>query len=268
MFQRRNKRSLKRALDQASDSELRDLQEELNWRQERVAQLEFELSDTHANLARFNQKLDDRLGALQKRLEELEFDVEQARLRAARRAQWGERADSPEMHVDVLEQYRRTWTPKDKPPPPPPEEPEVSEQTKAELKSLFRALAKRFHPDLVTDPDEKRWRVKVMAQVNEAYKSMDVAELQRLSATPGRSEAPTVKTREVQLAELQTEIRRLDNVIRGLERTLQDLIISHTVQLMLEVTIAERSGRDLIGEMAADLRRKIADLEAEFARLS
>jgi predicted nuclease with TOPRIM domain len=85
MFQRRNQHSLKRALDQASDGELRDLQEELNWRQERVAQLEFELSDTNANLGRFNQKLEDRLGALQTRLEELELEVEQARLRAARR---------------------------------------------------------------------------------------------------------------------------------------------------------------------------------------
>jgi chromosome segregation ATPase len=268
MFQRRNQRSLKRALDKASDTELRDLQEELNWRQERVAQLEFELSDTHANLARFNQKLDDRLGGLQKRLEEIEFEVEQARLRAARRAQWGERADSPDMHVDVLEQYRRTWTPKDKPPPPAPEEPEVSEQTRAELKSLFRALAKRFHPDLVTDPEEKRWRVKIMAQVNEAYAAMNVAELQRLSAKPDRAGTPVEKTREQVLADLRSEIRRLDNVIRDLERTLQDLINSHTVQLMLEVTIAERSGRDLLGEMATDLRQKISDLEAEYARLS
>jgi len=268
MFQRRNQRSLKQALDKASDSELRDLKEELNWRQERVAQLEFELSDTNANLARFNEKLENRLGSLQKRLEEMEFEVEQARLRAARRAQWGERADSPDMHVDVLEQYRRTWTPKEKPPQPPPEEPEVNEQTKAELKSLFRALAKRFHPDLVTDPQEKRWRVKIMAQVNEAYAALDVAELKRLSARPDRAEAPVEKTREQVLADLRSEIRRLDAVIRGLERALQDLINSHTVQLMLEVTIAERSGRDLLGEMASELRLKIADLEAEYARLS
>jgi predicted nucleic acid-binding Zn-ribbon protein len=268
MFQRRNQRSLKRALDKASDSELRDLQEELNWRQERVAQLEFELSDTNANLARFNQKLDDRLGSLQQRLEEIEFEVEQARLRAARRAQWGDRADSPDMPVDVLEQYRRTWTPKDKPPPPPPDEPEVSEQTKAELKSLFRALAKRFHPDLVTDPEEKRWRVKIMAQVNEAYAAMNLAELRKLSARPDRAEAQVEKTREQILADLRSEIRRLDTVIRDLERTLQDLINSHTVQLMLEVTIAERGGRDLLGEMAVDLRQRIADLEAEYARLS
>jgi multidrug efflux pump subunit AcrA (membrane-fusion protein) len=268
MFQRRNQRSLKRALDQASDGELRDLQEELNWRQERVAQLEFELSDTNANLGRFSQKLEDRLGALQTRLEELELEVEQARLRAARKAQWGDRADSPDLHVDVLEQYRRTWTPKEKPPPPPPEEPGVSEQTRAELKTLFRTLAKRFHPDLVTDPEEKRWRVKIMAQVNEAYAALDVAELRRLSTKPDRAEAPAEKTREQILTDLRNEIRRLDGVIRNLERGLADLINSHTVQLMLEVTIAERSGRDLLGEMAVDLRQKIADLEAEYARLT
>jgi hypothetical protein len=268
MFQRRNQHSLKRALDQASDGELRDLQEELNWRQDRVAQLEFELSDTNANLGRFNQKLEDRLGALQTRLEELELEVEQARLRAARRAQWGDRADSPDLHVDVLEQYRRTWTPKEKPPPPPTEEPGVSEQTKAELKSLFRALAKRFHPDLVTDPEEKRWRVKIMAQVNEAYAALDVTELRRLSTKPDRAGAPVEKTREQILTDLRNEIRRLDGVIRSLERSLADLINSHTVQLMLEVTIAERSGRNLLDEMAVDLRQKIADLEAEYARLT
>jgi len=268
MFQRKNQRSLKRALDNASDGELRDLQDELNWRQERVAQLEFELSDTNANLGRFNHRLDDRLGELQKRAEELELEVEQARLRAARRAQWGERADSPDMHVDVLEQYRRTWTPREKPPPPPPQEPEVSEHTRAELKTLFRALAKRFHPDLVTDPEQKRWRVKIMAQVNEAYAARDIAELRRLGSQPDRPEAPVEKTREQVLSDLRNEIRRLDDVIRSLERTLQDLINSHTVQLMLEVTIAERSGRDLLEEMAADLRRRIADLEAEYARLA
>jgi predicted nucleic acid-binding Zn-ribbon protein len=267
MFQRRSRRSLKQAIDQAGDSELRELQLDLQERQERVAQLEFEISDTHAELGRFEHDYRAQVGNLEQRVADLEADLEQARARIARRAQWGERADSPDMHVDVLEQFRRTWTPRQKPPEVPLEQP-ISEEMKAEMKTLFRMLAKRFHPDLVTDPEAKRWRQKVMAQVNEAYAAQDVQALKELSAKPDRHEAPVEKDRHQVLSEMRSEIRRLDTVIINLERTLQDLTLSHTVQLMLEVTIVARQGRDLLGEMASGLRNKISDLEVEIAGLS
>lgn len=267
MFQRRSRRSLKQAIDQAGDSELRELQLDLQERQERVAQLEFEISDTNAELGRFERDYAARVGVLEQQVQALEADLEQARFKAARRAQWGDKADSPDMHVDVLEQFRRAWTPKDKPPEPPPEEP-ITEEIKAELKTMFRALAKRFHPDLVTDPEAKRWRQKVMAQVNEAYAAQDVKALQALAEKQERPEAPVQKSREQILADMRAEVRRLDSVILHLQRSLDDLINSNTVKLMLEVTIAARQGRDLLEEMAKDLRSRIANLEAEIASLS
>ena len=267
MFQRRRNRSLKQAIDKAGDSELRELELDLRERQERVAQLEFELSDTKAELGRFEHEFQSRVGVLEQQILDLEADLEQARLQAARRAQWGDRADSDDMHVDVLEQFRKTWTKRDKPPEPPPEEP-VSEEMKAEMKTLFRALAKRFHPDLVTDPQAKRWRQKVMAEVNEAYADQDLKALKALEGKQDRPEAPVEKSREQILADMRAEVRRLDGVIRNLEWTLKDLINSHTVQLMLEVTIATRQGRDLLGEMAAKLKTQIADMQAELASLT
>jgi uncharacterized small protein (DUF1192 family) len=267
MFQRRKSRSLKQVIDKAGDSEVRELQLDINERQERIAQLEFEISDTKAELGRFEQEYAGRVGVLERKVQDLEADLEQARFQAARKAQWGDRADSPDMHVDVIEQFRRTWTPREKPPEPPPEQP-ITEEMKAELKTLFRSLAKRFHPDLVTDPTEKRWRQKIMAQVNEAYAAQDVRALKVLAEKPDRPEAPVQKSREQILTDMRAEVRRLDGVIRNLELTLQELINSHTVQLMLEVTIAARQGRDLLAEMASTLRMKIADLEAEIARLS
>lgn len=267
MFQRKSRRSLKQAIDQAGDSELRELQLDVQERQERIAQLEFEISDTNAELGRFEHEFDARVGVLEQQVVELEADLEQARFQAARRAQWGDRADSPDMHVDVLEQFRRAWTPREKAPEPPPEEP-VSEDVKAELKALFRALAKRFHPDLVTDPEAKRWRQKIMAKVNEAYAAQDLQGLNTLASKQDRPETPVQKSREQQMADLRAEVRRLDGVIRTLQRNLNDLINSHTVKLMLEVTIATRQGRDLLEEMAIDLRNKIARLQAELASLS
>ena len=267
MFQRKSRRSLKQAIDHAGDAELRELQLDLQERQERVAQLEFEISDTHAELGRFEHDYSARVGVLEKQVADLEADLEQARFRAARKAQWGDRADSPDMHVDVLEQFRRTWTKKDRPAVPQPEQP-ISDEMKAELKTLFRALAKRFHPDLVTDLEAKRWRQKIMAQVNEAYAAQDVRALKELSAKPDRHEPPVEKDRDQMLVELRSEVRRLDRVILNLERMLQELTLSHTVQLMLEVTIASRQGRDLLAEMASGLRKKIIDLESEIASLS
>lgn len=266
MFQRRS-RSLKQAIDQAGDTELRELQLDLQDRQERIAQLEFEISDTNAELGRFEHEFEARVGVLERQVSDLEADLEQARFQAARRAQWGARADSPDMHVDVLEQFRRTWTPKKKPPEPPPEQ-VITDEVKAELKTLFRALAKRFHPDLVTDPEAKRWRQKIMAQVNEAYAAQDVRALKALAEKQDRAETPVEKSREQILGDMRAEIRRLDGVIRNLERTLKDLINSHTVKLMLEVTIAARQGRDLLEEMAIDLRKRIAHIQAEIASLS
>lgn len=266
MFQKRNRRSLKQALDRAGDSDLRSLKAVVAERQERIAQLQFELSDTQADLERFERVYETQVGSLQTRLNSLEAEVEQARLRAAHRAQWRDRADSPDFNVDVVEQFRRTWTPREKPSEPKPPAP-VSDEMKAELKQLFRALAKRFHPDLVTNPDEKRRRARVMAQVNDAYAAQNLSVMKKLAQKPDRPEEPATKTREQMIMGLKAEIVRLDRVILALDRQLRDLINSHTVRLMLEASIAERSGRNLLAEMAAGLRMEITMLEAELEAL-
>jgi len=266
MFQKRNRGSLKQALERAGDSDLRSLEADVASRHERVAQLQFELSDTQADLARFEREYEIQVGSLQQRLTSLEGDVDQARLRAAHRAQWGERADSPDFNVDVVEQFRRTWAPREEPSEPPPPAP-VSDEMKAELKQLFRTLAKRFHPDLVTDRDEKCRREKVMTQVNDAYSAQNLSAMKKLAQKPERPEEPATKTREQIMVHLKAEIVRLDRVISALERQLQELINSNTVRLMLEVSIAERNGGDLLAEMAADLRIEIARLEVELETL-
>ena len=267
MFQKRNRGSLKQALERAGDSDLRSLELDVAERQERVAQLQFELSDMQADLERFEREYEIQVGSLQQRLASLEAEVDQARLRAAHRAQWGERADSPDFNVDVVEQFRRTWAPRDEPSEPQPPAP-VSDEMKAELKQLFRTLAKRFHPDLVTDHEEKRQREKVMTQVNNAYAAQNLSAMKKLAQKPERPETPATKTREQIIVDLKAESVRLDRVISVFERQLQELINSNTVRLMLEVSIAERNGRDLLAEMAADLRIEIARLEVELETLA
>ena len=54
-------------------------------------------------------------------------------------------------------------------------------------RTLYRALAKRFHPDLASDPSEKPWREQMMTKVNDAYRAQDLAALRQLAnARPSR----------------------------------------------------------------------------------
>jgi hypothetical protein len=139
----------------------------------------------------------------------------------------------------------------------------------AEIKGLYRALAKRFHPDLATDPAEKEWRAGMMAKVNGAYEDRDFKALQALADEPDRPPPPPApKTREQIVAELRAEIARLDGVMTDLERKLDQLAESPTVQLKLDASLARQSGRDLLGDMEADLRTEIAKAEEELAAIS
>lgn len=265
MFKRRKRTPLKQAIQASSDAEPRALQAEIARRKEHIAQLELELFDTRAEIARFEHELESRLGLLRRRLDDLHRELDTARRRAERRAQWGERADSDRI-PDVLEQFRKTW--EHKAPPPSRPSPERSgEIDEAEFKHLYRELAKRFHPDLVTDRAEKRWREEIMSKVNEAYTARDLSALQELATQPDRPPEPVAKSREQLIAELRADIHHLDGVIAGLEHTLSRLANSDIVSLQLETTMARRAGRDLLSEMAADLQVEIAEVEAELARL-
>jgi hypothetical protein len=266
MFQKRRRRVLKQALEEAGDRELRELRDRIASRQERIAQLELELFDTRADLARFEHEMEGRLGVLKIHIAKLEHRVEAAKRSAARRAQWGDRADSPDVPEDVVEQFRRRWKQSNRPKPEPPKKP-LDEASKEEFKSMFRSLAKRFHPDLARNPEEKQWREERMAEVNMAYAELDMSALKTMAEVPDWSPEVTQKSREQEITELHIEIQRLDDVITNLERTLRELINSDTVKLMLDVSIARNEGRDLLGHIESELLAKIASLEKELAMI-
>jgi curved DNA-binding protein CbpA len=137
----------------------------------------------------------------------------------------------------------------------------------AELKSLYRALAKRFHPDLTSDPAEKEWRQQMMAKVNAAYAAHDLNALRALAAEPDHPPEARPKTRASLLAETQAEIERLDAVIARLEEQLDELAKSPAVQLKLEASLARFSGQNFLGQIAAELEAQIGSAEAELASL-
>lgn len=265
-FRGRRSGGLRRALERARDPELGGLEDALSERRGRVAELELELFELRSELAEFEAQLNRRLGPLEARRNQLREQLRAARMQAARRAQWGDRADSDDIPEDVIEQFRKTWrrsgtVPRTRKPT------KISAQEEQEIKRIYRALAKRFHPDLTTDPQEKARREEIMAQVNQAYSDKNLAKLRTLQSKPDAHARADQQTREKKLADMRAEVRRLDGVILNLETTLRNLTNSRLVQLKLEASFARSQGKDLMRDMEDDIRREIAELQVELASI-
>ncbi len=261
MFGRRNRSTLSSTIREARDPELRALRQQISERQETVAELELELFDLRVSLGKFESQLEQRIRPLERELADLQAQLRKSRHEAERRAQWG---IGLEEAPDVIRQFEQAWTPgaSKAEPRAPAKRPEPSA-----LKSLYRELAKRFHPDLTTDPEEKAWREEVMAAVNEAYQSQNLQALHELQQQPDRPPSRVGQTRDELLAELSAEVLRLDRLIAKLRRHLDELSGSGLAQLQLDVSIARQSGQDLLGQIAREIQLEIAKTKAEITAL-
>jgi hypothetical protein len=84
-------------------------------------------------------------------------------------------------------------------------------EAEAEAKRLYRGLAKRCHPDFARDDGERRRRVGLMQQVNEAYRARDLPTLRRLQREAEAAD-PTFARRPLaeRLAWVRADLLRLE----------------------------------------------------------
>jgi hypothetical protein len=166
----------------------------------------------------------------------------------------------------VDEQYRRTWhVPLDSRTKPPDEPlPPASE---AQIKKLYRQLARRFHPDLASNETDRSYRTDMMQAVNDAYAARSMVELVALSQEAEISghlhETASAKTDAEMLDALEQEILRCHRRREEIDRELSNLHNRPSVELSLEVKFAQQRGRDLLAEMAIELEQKIGRKSAE-----
>ena len=262
MFRRRNRSSLSSTIREATDPELRSLRAKISKRQETVAGLELELFDMRVSLEEFERQLDLRVRPLEHQLADLQAQLIKSRHESERRAQWGKDLEEA---PDVVRQFERAWTPGR----PPLKQPQTAPQPdQSELKAPYRELAKRFHPDLTTDPQEKKWREKMMAEVNAAYERHDLNALLKLQQQPDRPPQKVPQSREEILTEMTAEVLRLDQIIARLNRQVDELSSSPLAQLQLDVSMARQSGQAPLRQIAKDLELEIAQARAELASLT
>jgi hypothetical protein len=248
------------------EEQLAQLRQQIETAEADLVEREADLVDLRVEMSSFQLEYEVKVGRKYEALEATEAAIARCKGRIEAIRQWGRNGPpmgwGGEPHVSVEEQYRRTWV--DPPPPsrrfdPPP----MDAATVTEIRSLYRQLCRRFHPDLARDPEERAWRTEMMAAVNAAYEAMSVTELQALAARPDRAAAARGETGRQRRDALRDRLRQIRARIREVEGEMYDLTHGSMMELRLEFRLAERQGRDLLAEMGADVEKDLARKRAE-----
>lgn len=250
---------------ESTGEKVKRLRLELDRLRAELAEAEAELDSQLEDVRAFEFRFEAHVGQLLDQLAGLEAEVENylSRIKRLRHEQtFGDQGPSFE---PVEEQFKQTWqqNPETAVPKPPPAPPPA---TQAQLKKIYRHLARQFHPDLAIDEADRQYRTDKMAAINDAYQAQSMVELMALAEELAhhQSQQQAAQPPDQEMAQaLQEEIERCRRRLRALDNELQNLPNRSMVELALQVKLAQREGRDLLGEMATDLERKIARKTAE-----
>ena len=129
-----------------------------------------------------------------------------------------------------------------------------------EMKKVYREVAKRIHPDLTSDREDRTNRQQLMARANEAYERGDEPALTKLLNEYESS--PEAFHGDGPGAELIRVIRRISQVrgrLAEIEAESQALLRSDLCQLRIRVEEAMQDGRDVLKEMVTKADEQIAE---------
>lgn len=231
---------------------------------------EAELADRLAAISAFEVQVRSRFERLTQRLDQLQAEIDDLRRQLrTRRLAWedddGFGATGPDGGAWEFGQegaasagsfrYRDQTTVAEPPPTLPAEQ-------QAELRQLYRQLARRFHPDLALDDAERERRTQLMMTINAAYALGDLARLQQIALEPDPSPA-SAQTDEQLAASLARELERCRLRLAEIANELRALEHHESAQLLRRVERAAAAGRDLLDELAADLRQRISEKMVE-----
>src|ERR1039457_2988314 len=215
-----------------------------------LAERELELADLRAQLKSFEGRYLRQVGVLYAELDDWEAKV--AALEASLRPSASAEQNAQEARKRAEETHKATHG----------EASKVQEfKPSADLRSLFRDVAKRIHPDFAKDDADRQRRTLLMAQANDAYSRGDTEALQRiLDEYDESSESVQGEGIGAELVRILRQIHQGRKNIAAIEQELVDLRTSEIARLWQDAEAAKSEGRDLLTELADTVRRQIADL--------
>jgi len=127
-----------------------------------------------------------------------------------------------------------------------------------EMKRLYRTVAKRIHPDLTSDREDRAKRQQLMSMANEAYELGDEMQLARILTEYEHSpEAVQGEGPGVELVRVIRRISQMRSRLAEMEAELQELLRSDLFQLKSRLDEAHEFGRDVLQEMVAKVDEQI-----------
>lgn len=241
------------------EQELRLKEQELLTLESRLIERELLLATLKAGLAAFDAAYRKAVGALYAELDEIDAQISE--LLAAHepnspkaQAEAKEaRARAARSRIEVAEQ------PAGQPPRLPPSE---------SIKSLYREVAKRVHPDLAINDTDRAWRQNLMARANQAYSDGDSARLRAILAEYDSS--PEAVVGEGTGVDLVRTIRKIAGVKRRLaeiDSETEQIETSELAELKKRVDVGTQESRDVLGEIVCSVKSRIKERQRELNNL-
>jgi hypothetical protein len=129
-----------------------------------------------------------------------------------------------------------------------------------DLKNLYREAAKRMHPDLSSDSEDRKMRHRFMSEANQAYQMGDLNRLRQIleeyESSPDAVKGDGVG---VELVRVIRKITQVTKRLKEIEIKIEALSASDIAKLKTKAEEYEKQGRDLLAEMAEQLKRQIAE---------
>jgi hypothetical protein len=160
---------------------------------------------------------------------------------------------------DRIAQLNNPTPPQPIAPEPNPEPEETQPDIAAlDLKSLFREVAKRIHPDRAKNAHDELHRNHLMSQANAAFHRADADLLHRmLNGYDPDTDSGDDLTPAAQLARLTHQIAQTDQDLLTIEAEITALSQSEMADLRHRTKLAAQQGRDLLAELAARVKGSI-----------
>jgi hypothetical protein len=219
-----------------------------------LAERESELVQLRAQLKIFENRYFRQVGILYAELDDVEARIAEREVDlydsdSARRRAEESRQRARESHDAAFDDTR----PVEEFDPPP------------SLKTLFRELAKRIHPDFARDAAEGKHFTLLMARANLAYRRGDIEILERLLEDHREIHASIAG--EGLVAEMRRITRQVQHAHRDiatLDTERDALLASEIGQMHQDSETAASEDRDFLAELATSLRAQIADAQYRF----
>ena len=137
-----------------------------------------------------------------------------------------------------------------------------------ELKKLYREVAKKIHPDLATDDEERQRRQDLMTEANIAYENGNIEKLKSiLQEWENSSELVEGEGIVFELVRIIRQIAQSRDRLKAIQLEIAALEQTELFQLKTKIIEADKVGQDLLADMANELDKQIDDAMAKLEAL-